>query len=277
MTDTPRPAYTVGAARSAVRILRYLGGQDEPVRLVRIASELGLNPSTCLNILRTLTDEGLVCQQASGKVYSLGLGLVELAHRALKRGEDLNVIRPMMDRLARKRGVSILLWRRIGDDVLALVACAVSNSVLNIRGDVGVQVPLLTGSMGRVIAASGGLDHATLRECFAKVEWQKAIDFDTYMDQVEQTRVRGWSTDSGYSSSTAWGLSAPISTLGAPTERILSATLLVDQFCEEELEAIAHDLVELASAIGSAQPHLWTGIEKRVTPGIGQISGGNRI
>ena len=112
--------------------------------------------------------------------------MTELAHRALRRGEDLNVIRPMMDRLARKRGASILLWRRVGRDVLVLTACAVSDSVLHIRGDVGVQVPLLTGSMGRIMASWGGLDNATLRECFAQVAWQKPIDFDTFMEQVDQ-------------------------------------------------------------------------------------------
>lgn len=250
MTETGRPPYTVGAVLSAARILRYLGDQDEPVRLVRIASALGINPSTCLNILRTLTDEGLVCQQVSGKVYSLGPGLIELAHRELRRGEDLNLIRPMIDRLARKRRVSILLWRRIGHDVLVLAACAVSDAVLHIRGDVGVQVPLLTGSMGRILASSGGLDDTMLRECFAKVEWQKSIDFDTYMEQVEQARVRGWSVDSGYTSSTLSGLSAPIPNLGAPTERVLTATFLAEQFSDHELEAIARDLVEVANAIG---------------------------
>src|SRR5688572_13511685 len=131
-----RPTYTVGAALNTARILRYLGSMGEPVRLTRIAGDLSLHASTCLNILRTLADEGLVHHQPAAKTYSLGLGVIDLAQRALRQGQDIDLIRPMLERVARKHAVTVNLFRPVGNDHLVLVTHAVSASTLSVRAEI---------------------------------------------------------------------------------------------------------------------------------------------
>lgn len=249
MSVQERPAYTVGAALNAARILRYLGSHEEPVRLTRIAGDLDLHASTCLNILRTLADEGLVHQQAAAKTYSLGLGVIELARRALRQGEDLAIVRPMMEKLARKHGVTTLMWRRRPDHFV-LVAAATAGADLHIGADLGTRFPLLGGSLGRVLAGSGELDEASLRKRFGEVDWSSGIDFATYMAQAREAHARGWAVDKGDYHGAHAGLSAAVPTLDGTVERVLNVALFSAQFSEATLEAIGRDLVELAAAIG---------------------------
>src|ERR1700756_1386642 len=75
----------VGAVTNAARILGHLGAAPGPLRLTQISRPLGINTSTCLNILRTLVAEGLVRLDGPTKTYRLGRRIVELARDALHR------------------------------------------------------------------------------------------------------------------------------------------------------------------------------------------------
>lgn len=252
MNDLPkdvRPAYTVGAALTTARILRYLGSTGEPVRLVRIAADLQLNPSTCLNILRTLTDEGLVKHQAQTKTYALGLGIIELARSALMRLEQRDLIQPLLDDFSRRHGVTVMLWQRIEEAQLVLTAYSMVGAIVQIRALIGTRVPLLNGSMGRVIAAFGDLDEATLRARFAEVQWQGAIDFETFMEEARVARARRWAIDSGTADAARHGMSAPVIERG-PLQRIVSAALFANQLPPNHLQTVGAELAELASEIG---------------------------
>jgi hypothetical protein len=81
------------AVSQAARILRCLSTAPAPLGVSAVARELGLSPSSCFNILRTLVAEGLLAFDPVAKTYSLGLGLVEIASSALGMGY-LDLIRP---------------------------------------------------------------------------------------------------------------------------------------------------------------------------------------
>ena len=86
--DRPALAKPVGAVTSAVEILRCLGRHTEPRRLSEVVRELGLNPSTALNILRTLEHEGLVTLDRGARRYVLAQGLADLAAPLLEAVGD---------------------------------------------------------------------------------------------------------------------------------------------------------------------------------------------
>ena len=77
----PKSAKIVGSARNATRILQWLSRQERPVRLAEVSGTLAINPSTCLNILHTLAEDGFVVVR--DKSYALGPETVNLAYRAL--------------------------------------------------------------------------------------------------------------------------------------------------------------------------------------------------
>lgn len=234
----------VGAVTNAARILGHLAAARGPLRLTQISRPLGMNTSTCLNILRTLVAEGLVRVDSATKAYGLGRRLVELAREALNHGENLGTLRPAMDSLALKYGVTVMLWGRLDADNLIMLAASVGEPMRSIHVELGLRVPLLSGSMGRLFAAE--LDALELRRKFESIAWQKPIDFDTYLHQVEEAAERGWALDAGYLNTAMWGISAPLAHPGAPLDRAISAVLLTDQRDPAAIDRIAHDLMSLA-------------------------------
>lgn len=242
------PSYTVGATVNTVRILRYLGSAGEPVRLVRITADLGLNASTCLNILRTLADEDMVLHHAETKTYTLGFGAVELSRQALSRSEGIAMVQPLLDDFSRGHGVSVMLWRRIDDSHLMTVAHSGAGSTMHIKADVGSRLPLLSGSMGRVIAAADEFDEATLRARFAEVPWQKNFDFDKFLKQAEDARRKGWGEDRGEIAAGRHGLSVAVPN-GPRITHILNVALFADELDEDQLHKVGEGLVLLAHKI----------------------------
>lgn len=106
---------------NAVRILRYLTHKGAPERAADIARHLGINPSTCFNILRTLVAEDVVDFNPLSKTYSAGLGLARLVEQLVTQGQRLQMALPAMRELAARFGVTVTLWRRMGLDRIVLM------------------------------------------------------------------------------------------------------------------------------------------------------------
>jgi DNA-binding IclR family transcriptional regulator len=234
----------VGAVTNAARILGHLGAAPGPLRLTQISRPLGINTSTCLNILRTLVAEGLVRLDGATKTYRLGRRLVELARDALNREDNLGSLRQAMDALARKHGITIMLWGRLDAESLILLAASVGQPLRSIHAEIGIRVPLLTGSMGRLFAAE--MDAVGLKRRFDALPWQQPVGLDTYLHQVAEAAERGWALDAGYQHTGLWGISAPIGHPGARLDRVVGAVLFTDQQEAAQIERIAQDLLMLA-------------------------------
>src|SRR3546814_11551882 len=97
-----QPRTVVGAVVNAAAILRHLGASEEPQGVTAIAQALSLSASSCFNILRTLAAEDLVGFDSRRKLYSLGLGLYDIARKPLTRVEPLALARtPLPNRAHR--------------------------------------------------------------------------------------------------------------------------------------------------------------------------------
>ena len=72
MNDISAPEKMVGALSAGLKVLRYLANASTPYGVTRIAKDLGLNASTCYNLLKTLVHERLVnFDEATKKTGSL--------------------------------------------------------------------------------------------------------------------------------------------------------------------------------------------------------------
>ncbi len=240
------PAGPVGAVTNAARILGHLGAAQTPLRLTQISRPLGINNSTCLNILRTLVAEGFVRIDGAAKTYGLGRRIVELARDALNHGENLGAMRPAMEALALKYGVTVMLWGRLGADHLILLSAAVGEPLRSIHVELGMRVPLLTGSMGRLFAAE--LDASRISRMFDAIRWEKPLDLGAYMREVAEASERGWALDAGFFNTAMWGIAIPVPHPGVPLDRVLSAVLLTDQRDPAAIDRIAHDLIAVGRA-----------------------------
>lgn len=223
VTDRPVLAKPVGAVTSAIEILRCLGRHAAPRRLSEIVRELGLNPSTALNILRTLEHEGLVALDRDTRRYALGQGLADLAAPLLGSDNAERRFTLALDAAAAELGVTVALWRRVGDEV-ELVEVAESAAAMRIAFTVGRRLPVFLGAMGRMFAARADAAPETLRAGFDRVVWASAPDYDTWLAEVAAARIVGVGVDRNHVNRGVIGIAVPVETDG-PLERVIAAAM----------------------------------------------------
>lgn len=196
MSETAPSQRTVGALVQAMRILRHLSAHGTPEGVTAIARSAGVNGSTCFNILRTLTAEGLVVFDPAAKTYRLGLGVLELAIGLLGSNPG-DLIRPELERLALAHHALICLWHVTDSDRLVLLERAYDPEAIRVELPPGKRLPALAGGVGRVIAAHRGYSDAELRRRFAELRWQSAPRFEEYQASIHEAGVRGYGLDIG--------------------------------------------------------------------------------
>ena len=239
----------VGAVVSAVRILRYLAAINGTVRGSKVARDLGLNTSTCFNILQTLVAENLVRFDHDSKRYRLGYGLLDLASSNAIMGGDMNGIRMAMQTVSDQHDVTMSLWRRVSDTRMLLIIVTSSARQTRVHMTVGQRLPLLVGSTGRAMAGALRLSEAELQHYFNDVRWIRPVTFEAYCQEVQLSLDRGWALDAGDFVNGLHSLSAPVvDERGAPLV-ICTATMFSGQYTQERGEEIGRALIDLSRAV----------------------------
>ena len=243
------PPSTVNAVASALKILFHLSAVDTPIGVTPLARVLGLNTSTCFNILKTLVRDNLVEFDEKTKTYTIGMGVVDLAKGLFARDLDVSTVRPMMEQVAQKHGITVSLLRRIKDNRSMIVQIAVSDAPVRISLSVGQILPLLLGAQGQVMAAFSGIDAQELRRQFDLLNFGRPISFDTFMSNVEDTRRRGWSVDEGYIVRGTVSISVPVFDRVRLPMFACSATMFSGQYDADNASRIAQDLRAIGESI----------------------------
>lgn len=241
----------VGSVASAFRILDHLAEAPRPLRLKDIAGDLGLNTSTCLNILRTMTRAGVVHNDRTAKTYAPGLGLASLARAALSRDARLAVARPLMAALARNRGLTIMFWRRLTSREMVLLHIASGDDAWQVQVQVGSRAPLLQGSMGRLMATRTTMTERELRDMFAALDWDQPLSFEAFMAQAETALRRGWATDEGNFHRSMASISVPILDEDGGVTSLLSAAMFAGQYQAEFSAEMVADLRRIAARVAN--------------------------
>jgi len=236
----------VGSIANAVAILRFLAQLDAPLGVNAIARELGLNQSSCFNILRTLVAERFVEFDPSDKRYSLGFGSIDLARRALDPANAFDIARPLLERMARRDDLTIGMWRLTHHPQrLLLVGHCESGAPMHIRLANGQRIPRLAGAMGPLVAAVLDVDRDQIAREFASLIWEVSPGIDHFLASVERAREDGWALDSGHYSRGVETLAVPVFDDGA-LRYVLSLTTFSGR---AEAASFATPALELAQAI----------------------------
>lgn len=189
------PQAKLGTVGQTLAILRFLAATPRAVGVNAIARALGLAPSSCFKILKTLQDEDFAQFDPESKCYSLGSSAVILARRALDPGNIFAMIRPMLTRFAAEHDVSVGFWRRVQTDRLVLAGFIESSNPLRIHMSVGQRLPLFIGAIGRAFASELALSEQAIRKELAKLRWQAPPSETAYFEQVALCRQLGYAVD----------------------------------------------------------------------------------
>lgn len=189
----------VPAVTRAIAILRYLAKHKDPIGVVPLARAVNLIPSTCLHIVRILSDEGLVTFNPQTKHYTLGPGVLSLASAFSLRNPFVQVVRHRLEELSRSHGIAFAAVEESGADHYIVVAIGDVHSGLSVRLSVGTRFPALVSSTGRCLAAFGNhqLSDTELKQRFKKLRWDSPPDYDDWRDDIDRTKLRGYAIDDG--------------------------------------------------------------------------------
>jgi DNA-binding IclR family transcriptional regulator len=233
-----------------VQVLRCLAQRSEPVGVNQLASEAGIVPSTCLHILRALTREGLVAVDPTTKRYRLGIGVISLARAFLNRRNIVLTVQPLLDRLARERGVTAVLVERADAMNLVVAAVAEGADMFSVKVTVGTTFPSLSSATGRCEAAFAGFGEAALRERFGRLRWQNAPGFTDWLDDVRRVPACGYAMDRGNYIRGLTVISAPVHVHGTTLERCIAAVALKEQLSPGRQNALIEALLAAARELG---------------------------
>ncbi|WP_317928903.1 IclR family transcriptional regulator [Halioxenophilus sp. WMMB6] len=198
------------AISRAAAILRLLGKSDSPLGLQTIARELGLVPSTALNVLRALVIEQFVSVDPDTKRYSLEAGVLTLARQWLGRNQFSNIVQPVLDRLSHSYDVTMLGVQIVGLEHMIVVASSEATANFQLRAQIGSRFPALISATGRCIAAFGEIPRSVLVEKFSSLRWDEPPSMEDWLQQIEQTKQQGYAIDSGNYISGVTVVAAPV-------------------------------------------------------------------
>lgn len=142
----------VPAATRALRVLRFLAAQPEPVPVERIARDLAIPRSTTYHLLQAMTEEGFVVHLADERRYGLGVAAFEVGSGYSRQAPLQRIARRPLAALADRTGHSAHLAVPHGRDVLYVVEERAPGRPPLVT-DVGVRLPSHLTASGRAILA----------------------------------------------------------------------------------------------------------------------------
>lgn len=243
------PEKLVGALSSGLSILRYLAATSRPVGVSRVARDLGLNASTCFNLLKTLVHERLVTFDDSTKTYAIGIGLVELAKGALEQASYVRMLHPHLQEIAGRHAVTATLWQRTSGERVVLVDRADNASAVRVHMSIGQRLPMFIAALGRCMAAHAGLSPVELRKRFNELRWEDGPDFDEYLAEIEEVRRCGYAVDAGHYVKGVTTASAAILDAEQRPIMAISAVGFSAQLGKAATKALGEDLRDRATEI----------------------------
>jgi DNA-binding IclR family transcriptional regulator len=142
----------VPAATRALRVLRFLSSQADPVPLEAIMRACALPRSTTYHLVNAMIDEGFVVHLADERRYGLGVGAFEVGSGYARQAPLQRIARRPLAQLVDRVGQSAHLAVLHGRDVLYVVEERAPGRPPLVT-DVGVRLPAHLTASGRAIMA----------------------------------------------------------------------------------------------------------------------------
>ncbi|WP_374525517.1 helix-turn-helix domain-containing protein [Sphingopyxis sp.] len=233
----------VRSVSHAFAILRLLG-EEGALTLSDIGRSIGLSPSSCLNLLKTLVAEGAIERGTSTKRYRLTAPWQ--AAEALRDSAGARLVDralPRMAAFAQSTDAAVGLWKVVSRDRMQLAVRAESDAGMRLSLADGQRQPLGSGAAGRAIAAAQAVNEGELARRYAPVRWQTGLPLETYVRQVHEAGGRGYAIDQGYTHRGVWTVAAGMT--GIAPGFCLSASIVAESQSDAELDALGAMLLML--------------------------------
>lgn len=184
----------VNSLARGLEVIRAFTRSQPRMTLSEIARATGLTRASVRRFLLTLVREGYA--ETDGKYFGLRPKVLELGYAALSSMTFLDVIQPIIARLAATLRESCFVAVLDDTDVVYVASASPPDRIVNISVSLGSRAPAHCVSTGRVLVAAlpedeqlGYLKRATLTKLTPHTVTSKV----KLRSLIEETQVKGWS------------------------------------------------------------------------------------
>ena len=190
----------VPAATRALRVLRFLATQPDPVTLDRLAQAAGLPRSTAYHLVTAMIEEGFVVHLSDEHRYSLGVAAFEVGSGYSRQEPLQRISRRYLAGLVDQVGHSAHLAVLHGRDVLYVLEERAPGRPPLIT-DVGVRLPAHLTASGRAILAALPQNQVRAlypdRSAFVDRHGLGPTSLSSLRSLLTETRQRGYGYEDG--------------------------------------------------------------------------------
>jgi DNA-binding IclR family transcriptional regulator len=190
----------VPAATRALRVLRFLATQADPVPLDRIVRACDLPRSTAYHLLNTMIDEGFVVHLPDEHRYGLGVAAFEVGSGFTRQEPLARLARRPLAELVDRTGHGAHLAVLHGRDVLYVIEERAPGRPPLVT-DVGVRLPAHLTASGRAILAALPASQVRAlypdRDAFVDRHGKGPASLSALRTVLSTTRQRGHATEDG--------------------------------------------------------------------------------
>lgn len=243
------------AISRAFAVLHLVRDRGADIGVGHIATELGLTLSTAHRIVRALVAEGYLAQNETNERYYLG-GSALLLGQVAYRNFRLDVVRPVLERLAARTGESVNLGVLSG--LCAIVVERVeSPQPLRFTQPPGTRAPLHASAMGKALLAfNDDLEARFLAAegTLAPILANTHTTADSLRADLEAIRARGWSTDDEESHMGVRCAGAPVLDGPRPARAAIAVQAPALRMPEPRFAEVGPDVVQAGKEIAALLP-----------------------
>jgi DNA-binding IclR family transcriptional regulator len=203
----------VPAATKALRVLRFLASQPDPVPLDRIMRACELPRSTAYHLMNAMAEEGFVTHLADERRYGLGVAAFEVGSGYTRQAPLQRLARRHLARLSDRVGESAHLAVPHGRDVLYVIEERAPGRPPLVT-EVGVRLPAhLTASGRAILAALPTVQVRALypdRAAFVERTGLGPTSLSALRTILAETRQRGYAVENGEITTGFASIAAPV-------------------------------------------------------------------
>ena len=151
------PGLPAPAVATAMRILDYLSKHKPRAGVSEIARDLGVNKSSCFNVLLTLAHFGVVSKPPGQAKYQLGPRLAELGGAARRQYSQRDVLRRHFEDLVVETRLVCVIGQPLGDEGSFVIIDQIAPPGVKSRSPappVGTVVPMTGPALGRALLSA---------------------------------------------------------------------------------------------------------------------------
>lgn len=203
----------------AMRVLDHISSVGR-TRGNRVATALGLNASTCHEVLKTLVHGGYLGYDGESREYSIGPAIATMAVKGLSTDTMIAAARPALRQWVRETQFTAFLARWLPDNTVLIVDKVESTKEIKMTVEVGQRFPPTAAALGKSFMAF--MDPTELKDVLHSIDLpaytsRSISDREKWNAELDRVRKLGWSESSRefYSST-----NAVVSPVFDPAERV---------------------------------------------------------